>query len=208
MWPACFETPGERRCGVDDRSEALGNHCVEGTADRATPRCCLGARPLMQAWVRALGVALTAASLPLRFAHQRTPPQRAERLELCDLFLERGENAATLCEGWDAAISPPTFRKRAQAGCGSRPCRPPLAKHLDRVMEQTRSAHELRGPGRQGPSGPPVDWRPFDRLVNLNEYFVHHEDLRRGERRQHAESRPTRWRTWKKAVARLNRSPV
>lgn len=29
-------------------------------------------------------------------------------------------------------------------------------------------------------SGPPAPLRPFDRLMNVNEMFVHHEDLRRG----------------------------
>jgi uncharacterized protein (TIGR03085 family) len=57
---------------------------------------------------------------------------------------------------------------------------PPLAKHLERVMERTRSALSFGTLVAKVRSGPPAWWRPIDRLANLNEYFVHHEDLRRG----------------------------
>jgi len=47
-------------------------------------------------------------------------------------------------------------------------------------MKQTRSAQDFETLVAKVRSGPPVWWRPIDRLANLNEYFVHHEDLRRG----------------------------
>jgi uncharacterized protein (TIGR03085 family) len=47
-------------------------------------------------------------------------------------------------------------------------------------MEQTRSAHSFEALVAKVRSGPPLWWRPIDRFANLNEYFVHHEDLRRG----------------------------
>jgi uncharacterized protein (TIGR03085 family) len=110
-----------------------------------------------------------------------TPPQRAERLELCDLFLERGENAATLCEGWDAGdLATHLFVREHRPDAAAGLVVPPLAKHLDRVMKQTRSAHSFEALVAKVRSGPPAWWRPIDRLANLNEYFVHHEDLRRG----------------------------
>ncbi len=119
---------------------------------------------------------------PYRSLISGLPPQRAERLALCDLFLERGEKAATLCEGWDAgdlATHLVVREHRPDAAAGL--VIPPLAKHLDKVMERTRAAQSFEALVAKVRSGPPVYWRPFDRLANLNEYFVHHEDLRRGE---------------------------
>jgi uncharacterized protein (TIGR03085 family) len=47
-------------------------------------------------------------------------------------------------------------------------------------MERTRAAQSFGALVAKVRSGPPLYWRPFDKLANLNEYFVHHEDLRRG----------------------------
>ena len=109
------------------------------------------------------------------------PPQRAERLALCDLFLERGEHAATLCEGWDAGdLATHLYVREHRPDAAAGLVIPPLAKHLERVMERTRSSSSFEVLVARVRSGPPAWWRPFDRLANLNEYFVHHEDLRRG----------------------------
>ncbi len=96
--------------------------------------------------------------------------------------MDRGEHAATLCEGWDAgdlATHLVVREHRPDAAIGL--VLPPLSAHLDKVMERTRSAQSFEALVAKVRSGPPAWWRPIDRLANLNEYFVHHEDLRRGD---------------------------
>jgi uncharacterized protein (TIGR03085 family) len=110
-----------------------------------------------------------------------TPPQRAERLALCDLFLERGEHAPTLCEGWDAGdLATHLYVREHRPDAAIGLVASPFAKHLEQVMERTRSAKSFEVLVAKVRGGPPAWWRPIDRLANLNEYFVHHEDLRRG----------------------------
>ena len=104
-----------------------------------------------------------------------------ERDELCDLFLELGPAAPTLCEGWDTldlaahlwirehqptaamGILVPRFADRTERM---------QAKAADRGLDQLVAA--LRKPGLFPWSVPGV--RTF---VNLNEYVIHHEDVRR-----------------------------
>jgi uncharacterized protein (TIGR03085 family) len=47
-------------------------------------------------------------------------------------------------------------------------------------MEETQSRYGFETLVAKVREGPPVLFRPIDALANLNEYFVHHEDLRRG----------------------------
>ena len=111
------------------------------------------------------------------------PLDARERAELCDLFVARGPDAPTLCEGWNTLD---------------------LAAHLVIREHDPRSGLAILGGGRfaslehklmdraraQGyetlverlRAGPPlVPWRlPVLRpLLNENEWFVHHEDVRR-----------------------------
>ena len=111
------------------------------------------------------------------------PLDARERSELCDLLLELGPDAPTLCEGWETLD---------------------MAAHLTIREHDPRAGLAILGGGRfagleaklmgrakargLGPlverlrSGPPlVPWRlPVLRTpLNLNEWFVHHEDVRR-----------------------------
>ncbi|MGH9213008.1 MAG: TIGR03085 family metal-binding protein [Acidimicrobiales bacterium] len=106
-----------------------------------------------------------------------------EREQLCDLFLQLGPEAPTLCDGWstlDLAAHLVVRETDPRAGPailgGDR-----FAELEQRLMDRARSrgldalVERLRG-------GPPlVPWRiPGLRgLLNLNEWFVHHEDVRR-----------------------------
>jgi uncharacterized protein (TIGR03085 family) len=113
------------------------------------------------------------------------PPFDAqERLELCDLLAELGPSAPTLLEGWTAndlaahivlrehdLIAAPClvlpgpfqgFAERRRAGLAER-------KDFGWLVTRIRS-------------GPPVGFFRIGwvrSLANLNEFFVHHEDLRR-----------------------------
>lgn len=112
-----------------------------------------------------------------------TSPARAERLALCDLLLEVGPDAPTLCAGWttrDLAAHLVVRETRPDAAAGILIRR--FAPHGDRVRdavarrEWTTLVDQIRlGPPRLSPMRLPV----LDALTNTLEYFVHHEDVRR-----------------------------
>lgn len=113
-----------------------------------------------------------------------TTPASAERDALCDLFLEVGPDAPTLCGTWttrDLAAHLVVRERRPDAAGGI--LIPPLASYGERVRtgEADRPWPDLVERVR---TGPPV-WSPtrldaIDRLANTVEFFVHHEDVRRG----------------------------
>jgi uncharacterized protein (TIGR03085 family) len=109
----------------------------------------------------------------------------AERLALCDLLTEVGPDAPTLCEGWRTRhlAAHLTLRDRAPkvwAGLlGSR-----FAGPADRALAEAaqRPYGELVTAVRGGapiwsPMGVPV----LKDAVNLLEYVIHHEDVRRAQ---------------------------
>jgi uncharacterized protein (TIGR03085 family) len=111
------------------------------------------------------------------------PLDAVEREALCDLFLELGPEAPTLCEGWatlDLAAHLVVREHDPRAGLaivGGERFAGLEAKLMDRARTTGYEAivERLR-------SGPPlVPWRlPGMRtLLSLNEWFVHHEDVRR-----------------------------
>ena len=105
-----------------------------------------------------------------------------ERQTLCDLFVELGADAPTLCEGWqtaDLAAHLVVRERRPDSGPGL--VWPPLAGHTEKVRQAARdraSWDELVATVRRGP---PLLLRPFDGAMNTVEYFIHVEDLRRAQ---------------------------
>ena len=116
------------------------------------------------------------------------PPLDAiEREQLCDLFLELGPEAPTLCDGWatiDLAAHLVMREHDPRSGLailgGDR-----FAKLESRLLEKGRSRgyEKLVARLRKGP--PLVPWRVpgLRTALNLNEWFVHHEDVRRANGR-------------------------
>ncbi len=107
-----------------------------------------------------------------------------ERAALIELMDQLGPNAPTLCEGWltkDLAAHLVVRERRPDAAPGI--LIKPLAALTDRAMRDYAGKPwpELLGLLREGPPR----WSPLgidavsDR-VNLIEFFVHHEDVRRG----------------------------
>jgi uncharacterized protein (TIGR03085 family) len=110
---------------------------------------------------------------------------RSERDALCDLFLDVGPDAPTLCDGWatrDLAAHLVVRERRPDAAIGI--VVPPFAHHGDNVRNHVAQrpypqlVEEVR-------SGPPI-WSPMripalDRATNTMEFFVHHEDVRRAQ---------------------------
>jgi uncharacterized protein (TIGR03085 family) len=105
-----------------------------------------------------------------------------ERNTLCDLFVERGPDAPTLCEGWDTrdlAAHLVVRERRPDSGPGL--VWPPLADYTDKVRRTVRdrmSWDELVDTVRRGP---PLLLRPVDGPMNTVEFFIHTEDVRRAQ---------------------------
>lgn len=107
---------------------------------------------------------------------------RRERHALCDLALELGQPAATLCGEWTAGelMAHLWVREhRPYAALGS--ILPQLAFLTDAAMARAgRTPYvelvaKVRDPGLT-----PFALRQVEVLLNTMEYVVHHEDLRRG----------------------------
>jgi uncharacterized protein (TIGR03085 family) len=108
---------------------------------------------------------------------------RAERAALCDLFVEVGPDAPTLCEGWtarDLAAHLVVRERRPDASVGI--VVRPLAGWTEKVQdgEARRPFPELVDKVRTGPPLYSFFRLPgVDELANTFEYVVHHEDVRR-----------------------------
>ena len=110
-------------------------------------------------------------------------PARTERQNLCDLFLEVGPDAPTLCEGWttrDLAAHLVVRETRPDAAGGILVKR--LAPYGDRVRDKVadRDWEALVNTVRNGPPRlSPMRIGALDKLTNTLEFFVHLEDVRR-----------------------------
>ena len=104
-----------------------------------------------------------------------------ERAALCDTLEKFGPDAPTLCEGWltlDLAAHLVAREARSDAAVGL-VLPGPFARHLQHVMDayKRKGYDTLVGMLRTGPpwmhrTGPLA-------TANVNENFVHHEDVRR-----------------------------
>jgi len=113
-----------------------------------------------------------------------TPPSLAqqERTALCDLFVERGSDAPTLCEGWftaDLAAHLVVRERRPDSGPGL--VWPPLAGYTDKVRRSARDRTPWEKLVETVRRGPPLLLRPFDGPMNTVEFFIHVEDVRRAQ---------------------------
>ena len=110
---------------------------------------------------------------------------REERRALCALLDETGPDALTLCEGWttgDLAAHLVLRERRPDAAAGV--AGGPLAGYTARVQQRIRSRTPFPDLVRTIRSGPPtlsvMALPGMDERVNAVEFFVHHEDVRRG----------------------------
>ncbi len=105
-----------------------------------------------------------------------------ERKTLCDLFVERGPDAPTLCEGWltaDLAAHLVVRERRPDSGPGL--VWPPLAGYTDKVRHGVRDRMPWEKLVETVRRGPPLLLRPFDGPMNTVEFFIHVEDVRRAQ---------------------------
>jgi uncharacterized protein (TIGR03085 family) len=111
------------------------------------------------------------------------PLDARERRELCDLFEELGPDAPTLCEGWATAdlaahllVRERDLRAAPGILLGGR-----FEPALDRLMGQAKAKGFpwVVDRVRNGPPLGPMMVPGLRTMLNLNEYVVHHEDVRR-----------------------------
>jgi uncharacterized protein (TIGR03085 family) len=110
---------------------------------------------------------------------------RDERLALCALLEETGPDAPTLCEGWttgDLAAHLVLRERRPDAAGGV--TGGPLAGYTARVQQRIKERTPFPELVRLIRSGPPLlsvmALPGVEERVNAVEFFVHHEDVRRG----------------------------
>jgi len=112
-------------------------------------------------------------------------PAQSERHSLCNLFLEVGPDAPTLCEGWttrDLAAHIIVRESRPDAAGGI--LIKPLAAYGEKVRKGVaqRDWKSLVEAIRNGPPRiSPMRLAFLDRLTNTVEFFVHLEDVRRAQ---------------------------
>lgn len=108
---------------------------------------------------------------------------RGERLALADLLTRLGPDQPTLCEGWttrDLAAHVVVRDRRPDASLGI------VVKSLGRHGERVRRAkaaqpyERILDEMRRPPWWSPVSNRLTENLINTGEFFIHHEDARRG----------------------------
>jgi uncharacterized protein (TIGR03085 family) len=128
------------------------------------------------------------------------PIDMQERRELCDLLVELGPDAPTLCAGWTTADLAAHLV---------------LREHFHRWSDAQRAAEKAKGlpaiVARLRAGAPLIPWRVprIRNLFNGLEYFIHHEDVRRANGREPRASRADlealAWRTMRFSGRRLAR---
>lgn len=143
---------------------------------------------------------------------------RDERLALCALLDKKGPDAPTLCEGWttgDLAAHLVLRERRPDAAGGL--LGGPLAGYTARVQRGIRARIPFPELVRIIRSGPPqlspMALPGVDERANAVEFFVHHEDVRRGapgwEPRQLSSGESDMlWQRLRLARFMLRRAPV
>lgn len=110
---------------------------------------------------------------------------RAERRALCELMSTLGPDAPTLCQGWTARHLAAHLHLRETDLIGSLgillpPFAPLTESRMAKLMAET-DFDQLVGLVAAGPRGlNPMAIPAVDAKINALEFFVHHEDLRRG----------------------------
>lgn len=97
-----------------------------------------------------------------------------ERRELCDLLIELGPDAPTLCEGWTTADIAAHLV---------------LREHYHRWSDAQRAVEKAKGfptvVARLRAGAPLIPWRipRIRNMFNGTEFYIHHEDVRRANGR-------------------------
>lgn len=106
---------------------------------------------------------------------------KVERAQLCDLFERVGPHHRTLCEGWTTHHLAAHLKVREGGPVDFLRNGLPGDKVVDQMVESERYA-DLVAAIRRGPARISLFNVPrLGEAMNSLEYFIHHEDVRRGE---------------------------
>ena len=111
-----------------------------------------------------------------------------ERLALCDLFVELGPSVPTLLPGWTAhdLAAHIVLRERDLLAAPSSVLPGPFQRFAERRRASLARSKDFAWLVMRIRSGPPIGFFRIGwvrSLPNLNEFFVHHEDVRRANGR-------------------------
>ncbi|MCI1262501.1 MAG: TIGR03085 family metal-binding protein [Tetrasphaera jenkinsii] len=108
---------------------------------------------------------------------------QTERDQLCDEFLVVGPDAPTLCEGWTTShLATHLVVRDGRPDLIVGPMLPIVGSYAKNAVRAIRKQPwpDLVEAVRTGPPiYSPTALGPIDELVNLIEFFIHHEDVRR-----------------------------
>ena len=108
---------------------------------------------------------------------------QTERDQLCDEFLVVGPDAPTLCEGWTTShLATHLVVRDGRPDLIVGPMLPIVGSYAKNAVRAIRKQPwpDLVEAVREGPPiYSPTALGPIDELVNLIEFFIHHEDVRR-----------------------------
>ena len=104
---------------------------------------------------------------------------RAERERLCDLALDSGPDAPTLCGDWTVRdlMAHLVVRENSPLSVGI--VVPPLSSITEKETERVAKKPFEKLVGKVRKPRNPLALPGIDAAVNTAEYFVHHEDVRR-----------------------------
>jgi uncharacterized protein (TIGR03085 family) len=109
---------------------------------------------------------------------------QSERRAIADLMAALGPDAPTMCAGWDTRdLAAHIVLRERRPDAAAAILVPPLRAHGKRVQRElaARPYEQLVELIRDAPWWSPVSNRASEGLANTLEFFVHHEDVRRGQ---------------------------
>jgi uncharacterized protein (TIGR03085 family) len=106
---------------------------------------------------------------------------QAERRVLVTALRDLGPDAPTACEGWatQEMAAHLYIRERRPDAAPGVVLPGPFARYAERTMASVLRVHSYDDIVAKIANGPPLPLRPADALINLFEFFVHAEDIRR-----------------------------
>ena len=134
-----------------------------------------------------------------------------ERQKLCDLLEAIGPEAPTLCEGWSAAhlAAHLVLRERKPLAALGIIFGGAFARHTKKTTERL-AAKPFEGLIKKLRKGPPLLLKRIDGQMNVLEYTIHHEDVRRAvgeweERKDLDELQEIIWKIQKRSAQLMAR---